>query len=869
MVSGKVTDSLQNPLAYANILAMPESKEETVRFAVTESNGSYELGLAKNQNYTLTVSFLGYTSHETQIKTTEKNIVKNFILHENTEQLGAVVLDYKPPAEIKKDTITYRVDAFATGEERKLREILKKLPGVEVDRLGNVTSQGKKITKVLVENKTFFTGDSKLAVNNIPADAVEEVEIIDDYNEVAMLKGLNDSNEMAMNIKLKEEKKKFAFGDVEVGAGVKNSYLVHPKLFYYSPKTDVNFIGDLNNQGSSSFGFREYVEFEGGFGKLINGSNSGVSPFSSNFNQFLNNQDFKSSVSQFGAVNIRHTIGEVTDISGYVISSNTKSETETHTENEYLLEEAPYFEMRNNTKALNNFFTIGKLTLEYNPHHEENYTYNSLIRITDGDSREYLSTTNPFQNNSIAVWNDIKNFDLKQNFSYSRKLSKNHTGIFEATYSFQNDKPLAEWMTDRQILQGLIPLEDDVYHILQTKRNKAQYIDVALKHYWVLNNFNHIYTSVGANAVFSEFYSQDLQHISDGRINEFESAGFGNDFGYDFLNTFAGLEYKLRLGIATFKPMLYMHFYNWKTAQFGDKSSHTKALLLPQFTTKIELNRSESINLRYGMHARFPNIEQLANNFVLSSFNSVYKGDTALENQLYHSLSLSYNKFSIIRKFNINLNASLNKKVEQVKTITQLQGIEQYNMPMMFDLPEYNWRVMGLLSKTIRKIRYKLNGTFNYNDFYQTLNTTTHFNISKTFSSTASVETLFRDFPNIEFGYTKDFNSYRSFNQINNFENDRIFVHIQYAFLKNFTFKTDYSFKQYHNKSSQNKNTFDSANASLFYQVEDSPWGFEINATNLFDTTFKQSNSFNSFLISDTKHFILPRIIMFKIAYKL
>src|SRR5699024_8447913 len=279
--------------------------------------------------------------------------------------------------------------------------------------------------------------------------------------------------------------------------------------------------------------------------------------------------------------------------------------------------------------------------------------------------------------------------------------------------------------------------------------------------------------------------------------------------------------------------------------------------------------RSESINLRYGMHARFPNIEQLANNFVLSSFNSVYRGDAALENQLYHSLSLSYNKFSMIKKFNINLNASLNKKVEQIKTITQLQGIEQYNMPMMFDLPEHNWRVMGFLSKTIRKIRYKLNGTFNYNDFYQTLNTTTHFNISKSLSSTASVETLFRDFPNIEFGYSKGFNSYRSFNQINNFENDRIFIHLQYAFLKNFIFKADYSFEQYHNKSSQNKNNFDGANGSLFYQLEDSPWGFEINATNLLDTTFKQSNSFNSFLISDTKRFILPRIVMFKLAYKL
>ena len=87
--------------------------------------------------------------------------------------------------------------------------------------------------------------------------------------------------------------------------------------------------------------------------------------------------------------------------------------------------------------------------------------------------------------------------------------------------------------------------------------------------------------------------------------------------------------------------------------------------------------------------------------------------------------------------------------------------------------------------------------------------------------------------------------------------------------MKDFIFKADYAFDAYQNKSNHTKNTFDTANASLFYQVEDSPWGFEINATNLFDTAFKQQNSFNSFLISDTKRYILPRIVMFKIAYKL
>ncbi|MCB0445857.1 MAG: carboxypeptidase-like regulatory domain-containing protein, partial [Gelidibacter sp.] len=216
-VSGKVTDSLQTPLAYANLLAIPQADDQEVRFAVTEANGSYKLGLAKNQTYEITVSYLGYKPQKISLTTTDQDVVKNFVLLENPDQLDEVTINYTPPIVVKKDTITYKVDAFTTGEERKLREVLKKLPGVEVDKLGNVTVNGKRVTKVLVEDKTFFTGNSKLAVNNIPADAVDKVEVLDNYNEVAMLKGLQDTDDMAMNIKLKEDKKQFAFGDIEVG----------------------------------------------------------------------------------------------------------------------------------------------------------------------------------------------------------------------------------------------------------------------------------------------------------------------------------------------------------------------------------------------------------------------------------------------------------------------------------------------------------------------------------------------------------------------------------------------------------------------------------------------------------------------------
>ena len=873
IINGKVTDSLRNPLAYANILAIPEAQNHDIRFAVTERDGSYKLGLNNKHTYKITVSHLGYKSQSIEIENIAENLVKDFILIEKSNQLDEVTLNYTPSILVKKDTITYNVDSFKTGEERKLREVLKKLPGVEVDRAGNVTVQGKKVTKVLVENKMFFTGDSKLAVNNIPADAVDKVEILDNYNEVAMLKNLQDSEDMAMNIKLKEDKKKFAFGDVEVGLGIKDRYLIHPNLFYYSPKTTINFIGDLNNQGIKSFTFKDYLEFEGGFGKLMEDASSYFSLYNSDFAQYLNNQDYTENTNQFGALNIRQSINEKTDLSGYIITSNSKTDTQSSTLNEYLNFSEAFTEDRTTTNRINNFFTIGKITVDYDPSYDEDFAYNSFVKLTNNDANGLITTINPSQNNRINTLTDIRGLNLKQNVSYSRKLSNDHTATLEATYNFQNDKPITEWLTNQQILQGLIPLqEDNFYNILQTKRSNSHNANAVIKDYWVLNNFNHLYTTIGVNAAFTSFENQDLQLLSDSSINNFNSAGFGNDFKYHFIDTFIGLEYKFQVGIATFKPMLYYHFYNWNTRQFEERFSNNKALLLPKFTTKVEFNNSEKLNFRYQLNARFPSINRLANNFVLSSFNSVFKGDTTLENQLYHTASLSYYKFSLFKNLNFNVNTSFNKRVQSLKSVTQLQGIDQFTTQILFNQPEHSWNISSRLTKKIKKIKkikYNISAHYSYRDFYQILNDQTNLNISKNISSTLSIETSFKNHPNLEIGYIKDFNNYKSIAGENNFENDRFFAILEYDFLENFIFKADYSYDAYVNKSANIKNTFDTANASLFYQVEDSPWGFEVNATNLFDITFKQQNSFNSFLISDSKTFKLPRIVMFKVAYKL
>ncbi|MBD3863152.1 carboxypeptidase-like regulatory domain-containing protein [Olleya marilimosa] len=868
-LQGKVSDSLQQPLQYANILAVPVADNIDVTFAITNQEGNYKLQLEKNQNYTVTTSYLGFLPNVEDVNL-DKDTSNNIILKENLDQLDEVTITYTPPMVVKKDTIVYLTDKFVTGEERKLKDVLKKLPGVDVDRSGNVTVNGTKVTKVLVENKTFFTGDSKLAVNNIPADAVNKVEVLDNYNDVAMLKGLQDSDDMALNIKLKEDKKKFMFGDIEAGAGIKDRYVVHPSIFYYSPKTNVNVIGDLNNTGVKSFTIKDYLEFEGGIGKLLSDAGNYFKLYRSDFAQFLDNQDYKSTANQFGAFNIRQSINQVTDLSAYAIVNNEKNTTASNTINTYQNIDQPFTEQRFANNALDNFFSIGKVTLEYKPTIKEDLNINTVIKVTNNKGLGVINTINPSQDNTISTTNNVTGLNLKQNFSYSRKLSKNHTATLQSIYTFKNDQPITNWLTNQQILQGLIPLQMDAnYNIQQTKTVKTNSVNTILKDYWVLNNFNHLYTSLGVNAAFNSFNTQDLQQLSDGTINNFETAGFNNQLHYNLMDTYLGLEYKFQIGIATFKPAAYLHFYNWQANQLSHGISNSKTVLLPQFTSNIEFSNSEKIDFKYKLNATFPTVNRIANNFVLNNFNSVFKGDANLSNTLYHTASVSYRRFSLFRGLNYSLITTYNKRIKSIKNTIQLQGIEQFSTPVMFDQPEQALSVSGRFSKNIKKLKLKFNSRWSYNDYYQIVNLNTSLNSSKNFYNTISLETNFKNHPNIEVGYKHATSNYKSRGNLTQFLNTSFFTNLEYDFLNDFIFKADYSLDTFNNKTTNNTNQFDMANASLFYQTEDSPWGFEVSASNMFDVKFRQTNNFSNFLIQDSKTFVLPRIIMFKVIYKL
>jgi hypothetical protein len=274
---GQVLDSLNNPIAYANVVAINQSTQKIGGFGITNEEGRFKVTLASGSDYLLRVSFVGFQQFERLITEWDSEVQMQIVLKQSDTELGLVEVVSEMPVTMRGDTLTYKTDAFTTGNERKLEDVLEKLPGFQIDDNGDVKVQGKKVDKVLVDGKEFFDGSTKLATKNLPANAVDRVQVLKNFNEVSPMRGLDTDETLALNIQLKDGKKNMVFGDVTAGGGPEERYLGHANVFYYAPKLNLNLIAGSNNVGEQTFTLSDYFRFSGGMAGLGGRTGSRVS----------------------------------------------------------------------------------------------------------------------------------------------------------------------------------------------------------------------------------------------------------------------------------------------------------------------------------------------------------------------------------------------------------------------------------------------------------------------------------------------------------------------------------------------------------------------------------------------------------------
>lgn len=265
-VKGKLVDSAGGALPMATILFLNPKDSTLVNFGVTDKEGVFEVKNLNRAAYIFKVTYISQAplfiniSPKADEEVIDLGVQK---MQPASTMLGEVqIRGERAPVTIKKDTIEFNAGSFKTQANAVVEDLIKKLPGMEVDNDGTIRAQGETVQRVTVDGKEFFGRDPKLATRNLPADAIEKVQVFDKKSDQAAFTGIDDGQrEKTINLELKEEKRNGMFGNVTGGYGTNDRFIGKVSLNRFSKGQQLSIIGTANNINEQGFSIDDYMNF--------------------------------------------------------------------------------------------------------------------------------------------------------------------------------------------------------------------------------------------------------------------------------------------------------------------------------------------------------------------------------------------------------------------------------------------------------------------------------------------------------------------------------------------------------------------------------------------------------------------------------
>ena len=873
-LDGVITDTGGQALEMANVMAINQDTKAMDSYAITNDKGKFNLSLKSNTHYSINMSYLGMKSKVIEIVTAQEDITKNITMEAGGVELEGVEIVREMPVSIKGDTIVYNADSFKSGTERKLEDVLKKLPGVEVNADGEVEVEGKKVTKLMVEGKDFFDGDTKLGVKNIPADAIDKIQVLRNFSEIGQLKGVdNNQDNVAMNIKLKSGKKNFWFGDVTAGTNFETPntrYVINPKLFYYNPKYSINLITNFNNIGELPLTTQDYFKLTGGFRGVAKkgGSSFDVSSNDLGISMMRNNRA-KDIETKFGATNFSYSVNKAWNLSGFAIYSGATTALET-------LSQTTILDSGDQQKTLENAsqksdFGMLKLSSSYKPNAKLQFDYDILSKISKQDELSELSRTSIINSNTtnetIFTTKKQNPVSFNQNLNLYYTLNDKNIFAFEIQHLYQDENPFYNANLKTQPFSLIDYISGQNRNDLNQNRFiKTNKIDAKADYYYMLTNTSNINLTLGQTYSNQAFDSHIFQMLDNKSVNDLNAVANNNQVAYNFNDRYLGVHYKILTGKFTINPGVSFHYYDMNNQQLGTDYKQSFYRVLPDLFALYQIKKSETLTYNYSLTNNFSDINKLVEGTVLSNFNSLSSGNRTLENATSQVHALRYFKYNMYNLENIFANATYTKKVDAVKTSSNFVGINQTSSPYNSNLADETLSGSGNYGRSfLRFYKASVGASVNWSKFNNIQNNKLTTTETITQRYTFKTSTNFKNVPNLEFGYNYTVNEYNGTSFITNTPS----VKLDYYFLNAFSFVSEYEFYNYRNNTGTVKNEYDFLSASLIYQKKGGKMEYKLSATNILNTTSLNDDSFSQFSTRTAQYVVQPRYVILSLKYNL
>ena len=694
-VNGTVTDSTKLSIPGANVKLISDKGDSTV--TITDPNGKFVFPSVNGTKFTLTISSIGYQGlkkHFVLDNDTKPAILNPIILKSETNTLKGVTIVGVNPVVLKEDTVEYKASAYKVRENAPVEDLVKKLPGVDVDVNGNITTQGKQVTKVRINGKDFMGGDVQSATKNLPADVVENIQMIDDYGDQANLTGVKTGEpDKIMNITIRKDKNYGYFGQATAGDGEDalpksqglpndNRYLFNLNAFRFNGDQQMALLGSINNTNVNTFSFNSNTGgggVGGGFGGGGFGGGGGgrgnAARGAQNSGSLITTQNGITDAHSIGA-NYRDQWGKTLSVYGsYSFSDNTVSTNSTNFQQNFNPKNPSTYNQKSNEvdKNFNERFTWN---MEYKPDTinylkvTPTFTYaTTRSRNRENDSLNYID--NPVQNvisntytsgtsNSpaygiTALYNHRfhrkgRNFSINVNINSAPNTQYQHV---------VNDYP-----------PGVTP-PGPVNLVLHTNSRTT-----------TLGTTLSFLEPIGKRDYLELNYAINHSHTTNDKLTDtsidvttfpsLRDSALSTEYNYNFTTNRFGLNYRFvekkynyTLGLAAQPAVL--DGYSPLTGLTTHVSTFN---FIPTARYIYNFSRSQAFSLNYNGSSSQPSFIQLQPTTDRSNALYPVQGNPDLKPQFSNNFSIRYNKFSFATGNILFANLSFQKIDNQVVTNT-------------------------------------------------------------------------------------------------------------------------------------------------------------------------------------------------------
>ncbi len=647
-LTGQVQNDEGKALSEATVMLFHEGEADTLK-TITNDKGIFvfkEIPSAKTGIMVTYSGFNVFAQYYDYSQASGEQFITDIQLVKGTKTLEEIVV-VSNKITIKEDTVSYRIDSSMYRKNDNVEELLKKLPGVEVDnKTGAVTAQGQAVNKVRVNGKDFFGGDVSTATKNLNADMVDRIDIIDDYGDQAAFTGIKTGDaSKTLNIQLKKDKNKGYFGNASLGAGTDGRYTNAVTVNRFNNERQISLIGNLNNTNASTFNFGNMGGMMGGMMRSAGGAFGG---FGSGGSGIAKTQSI--------GLNYRDQWGPKVSVYGSYSFTDRGVNTLTNTNQQNLLGNSTITNTQDNRD-----FTItdnhrANLNIEYkiNP---DNYLKVSPTFSYQETRSNYLSNFAFFsQNNKLLNSGQTKDLtnstapNISGTLLYNHRFTKKGRVISFNANAGASSNEGADLYTNTAIYYDTTGFSrDSLLRRFIDQNNENHNYGASVSYIEPLTKKKSLEFNYGYNKQYTSIDRENnkLDSLNEKSLLTTGSTIYDNTFttnkvGVNFRNN--QKKYNYTLGLAV-QPTTIEG--NSKTANISNKQSIVNFFPVARFA--YNFSRSKSLNFSYNGSSAQPSYNQLQPIADSSNLQNIIVGNPDLRPEFTNRLNLRYNKFNFIR----------------------------------------------------------------------------------------------------------------------------------------------------------------------------------------------------------------------------